>query len=152
MSAARSHDARHDWVVAAPFRAHARHLLQVTGLPWPVLALHARVPPSLLATLVGRHRLTRIPPAAAARLLRVDAASLLALSAEWVPAAPSVIRLSELLSAGQDADSLARRCRMTRFQLEALLDSPRCTRLTELLVQGIWLTARPTVGAAGVAA
>ena len=28
----------HDWVLAAPFRAHLRHLQAATGLPWAVLA------------------------------------------------------------------------------------------------------------------
>lgn len=152
MAAARLNADRHDWVLAAPFRAHVRTLVQTTGVPWLVIALNARVPPTLVSSLVGGQHLTRIPPSAAARLLRVDASSLLALTAEWVPAAPSVVRLSELLSSGADADQLARHCRLTRFQLEMLLDSPRCTRMTELLVQAAWLAARRVTTAPRVAA
>ncbi|MGC3953993.1 MAG: hypothetical protein QM804_07045 [Propionicimonas sp.] len=45
---------QHDWVLAAPFRAHLRHLQAATGLPWEVLAWAAGVSPRLVRHLVLR--------------------------------------------------------------------------------------------------
>ena len=62
---------RHAWVLAAPFRAHLRHLQTATGLPWDALARAAGVSPALVRHLVfgnnGRH-LRRISPLTARRL------------------------------------------------------------------------------------
>ncbi len=71
------------WVQAAPFRALVGRLLDVTGLPWQVLARQARVPPAVVHRLLyGRdgRRPARIPPDCARRLLALDERSLLNLA------------------------------------------------------------------------
>ena len=45
-----------EWVLAAPFRAHVSHLMEVTQVPWQVIAYRAGVPLATLRTLLfGRH-------------------------------------------------------------------------------------------------
>ena len=68
------------WVQAAPFRALLDRLIDVTGLPWPVLARQGRLPPRLVHRLLyGRngHRLVRIPRECACRILALDERRLL---------------------------------------------------------------------------
>ena len=68
------------WVKADPFRALLNRLIDVTGLPWPVLASHGRLPPQLVQRLLdGRdgRRLTRIPRECACRILALDERRLL---------------------------------------------------------------------------
>ncbi len=63
------------WVQAAPFRALLGRLIDITGLPWPVLARHGRLPPRLVHRLLyGREgrRLARIPSDCARRILALD--------------------------------------------------------------------------------
>lgn len=71
----------HDyWVQAAPFRALLDRLIDVTGLPWPVLADHGRLPPQLVHRLLyGRdgRRVSRIPRECACRILALDERRLL---------------------------------------------------------------------------
>jgi hypothetical protein len=65
----------HYWVQAAPFRALVARLVDVTGLPLPVLARQARVPPAVVhGLLYGRagRRPSRIPQECARRLLALD--------------------------------------------------------------------------------
>ncbi len=66
------------WVPAAPFRALLVHLIELSGLPWPVLAQHAGLPPSLVERLLSSpgRALRRIPPECARRLLALDEAQL----------------------------------------------------------------------------
>ena len=67
-------DRTHDWVLAAPFRAHLRQVQAATGRPWDALAAAAGVSPKLVRHLVfgrdGRHP-RRISPLTARRLLRL---------------------------------------------------------------------------------
>ena len=68
------------WVQAAPFCALVSRLVDLTGLPWPVLARQARVPPAVVHRLLyGRsgRRPVRIPRDCARRLLALDEAELL---------------------------------------------------------------------------
>ncbi len=62
---------QHDWVLAAPFRAHLRQLQALTDLPWEALAAAAGVSPTLVRHLVfgnnGRYP-RRISPLTARRL------------------------------------------------------------------------------------
>jgi hypothetical protein len=124
------------WVLAAPFRAHVRRVLEQTGLPWPVIALAGDLPPAVVRSLLfgrdGRHR-TRLPAPAARRLLALDADRLWAQRRSWVPAAPAAAAVIELLSGGCPPSALARYCRLSEPELIALIDAPLCTRLTELL-------------------
>ncbi|MCW5952219.1 MAG: hypothetical protein KIT69_08180 [Propionibacteriaceae bacterium] len=66
---------QHDWVLAAPFRAHLHHLQSSTGLSWEVLAWAAGVSPALVRHLVfgnnGRFS-RRISPLPARRLAELS--------------------------------------------------------------------------------
>ncbi|MGB4272089.1 MAG: hypothetical protein WBJ44_06805 [Propionicimonas sp.] len=144
----------HDWVLAAPFRAHLVHLQAVTGLPWAALAAQAGVSPTLVDHLVfGRRgrRVTRLAPESAARLLAVTSAGLAALSGAWVPTAATAHRLELLVTDGCSVHDLADWCRLTPTALLALPESPRCTRLTELLMSAACLL-RPRLSEPDVAA
>jgi hypothetical protein len=71
------------WVQADPFRALLDRLIDITGLPWPVLARHGRLPPQLVHRLLyGRdgRRLRRIPREYARRILALDERRLLQLA------------------------------------------------------------------------
>jgi hypothetical protein len=124
------------WVPAAPFRAHLRHLLDLTGLPWPVVALKAGVPPRLVRRLLfvdqGR-RLPKLPRESAMRLITLNDATLAELAHTWVPADDTRHHLAEVLARGCPAPQLARYCRLSVPELMAALDAPRCTELTALL-------------------
>ncbi|MDQ7991308.1 MAG: hypothetical protein AAGC63_01215 [Propionicimonas sp.] len=126
-----------DWVIAAPFRAHLRHLRDGTGLPWGVLARVAGVSPRLVHHLVlgrgGRYP-RRITHESASRLIALDRNSLARLAVEWVPAGRTRLQVRQLLAAGADPDRLAAWCRLSRTQLLALAGAARCTRLVALLV------------------
>jgi len=125
------------WVLAAPFRAHVRRLLDQTGLPWPVVALATGLSPALIRNLLfgrdGRHR-NRLPAPAARALLALDADRLLGQRRLWVSAEPTAITVTELLATGCSPAALARYCRLSEPELIGLLDAALCTRLTELLV------------------
>jgi len=127
----------HDWVLAAPFRAHLRHLQAATGLPWGVLARAAGVSPSLVQHLVlgryGRHP-RRISPDSARRLIAVDRVALAGLGLEWVPADRTRRQVRGLLADGTDPDRLAAWCRLSRPELLGLTGAARCSRLVALLV------------------
>ncbi|MGC3994400.1 MAG: hypothetical protein QM779_09885 [Propionicimonas sp.] len=70
------------WVQAAPFRALVGRLLDLSGLPWPVLASYAGVQPAVLQRLLyGRDGRAsgRIPSDCARRLLDLDEGQLVRL-------------------------------------------------------------------------
>ncbi|MFT4108817.1 hypothetical protein [Propionicimonas sp.] len=70
------------WVQAAPFRALAGRLIELSGLPWPILASYAGVQPAVLQHLLyGRDGRTsgRIPSDCARRLLELDESQLVRL-------------------------------------------------------------------------
>jgi hypothetical protein len=133
------------WVLAAPFRAHVRRLLEQTGLPWPVIALASDLSPTLVRNLLfgrdGRHR-SRLPAPAARQLLALDAERLLGERRLWVPAEPAAAVVAELLREGCSPAALARYCRLTEPELIAMLDASLCTRLTELLARSARLQWR----------
>lgn len=90
-----------DWVGAAPFRAHLRHVGEASGQPWQVLALLAGVSLSLADHLLHGRRgrpVRRITRASAARILSLTSEGARSLPTEWVPA-DRVHRLLEWLSA-----------------------------------------------------
>lgn len=127
----------HDWVLAAPFRAHLQHLQAATGLPWAVLARTAGVSPSLVRHLViGRlgRRPRRVSLESATRLLALSPAVLARLAQDRVPAGPTAHQVRQLLATGTDPDALASWCRLSRTELLALTTARSCTRLIALLV------------------
>lgn len=96
-----------DWVDAAPFAAHLRHLWAETALPWRVLAAAAGVPAATVRGLLrgGRRR----------RIRTVDAWAILLLSSEQlrrahtrvVNSAPTATYLQALTDAGMSVSALA---------------------------------------------
>jgi hypothetical protein len=76
----------HYWVQAAPFRALLCRLIDLTGLPWPVVARYAGVSPAVVRRLLyGRagHAYGRIPSDCARRLLALDENQLQQLARLW---------------------------------------------------------------------
>lgn len=124
---------------AAPFRAHVRHTIAGSGVPWPAVAITAGVSLAAVHALLGGRTgrpLARIEPGLASRLLRVDAAGLAALRSLRVPAGLTSERLRKLLAGGDDPLRLARWCQIDPGELALLIDgdAATCTRLTETLV------------------
>ncbi|TDT32758.1 hypothetical protein ACF3NT_01610 [Naumannella halotolerans] len=65
----------YEWVLAAPFRAHLRELIDDGGLPWQAVAVACGIPLRMTHTLLfGRHgrTLPKLPPRIARQLLRVS--------------------------------------------------------------------------------
>jgi hypothetical protein len=143
----------HEWVLAAPFRAHLVRVQAETGLPLPALAVQAGLPPALVDHLVHGRRgrwMHRIPPAAARRLLTLEPVALAELALVEVPAAPIAARIRELLGAGLAEAVLARWCRLTPSGLAGLATRRECSELTALLVRAAYqsLPAPARVGMA----
>lgn len=131
-----------DWVLAAPFRAHVRHLLATTGLPWRALAVQAGVEPTLVRALLqgrGGRPMKRLHPESAQRLLTLTPDGLQRLARTHVPVGevPSVLRA--LVSAGLAEQRLARWLRLPAHELEALCTGSvlYCTALTAWLTEAL---------------
>lgn len=124
-------------------------LIDLTGLPWPVLALTAGVSTRLVRRLLfpdrGR-RLPKLPRDSALRLLLLDDSRLAQLQETWVPADQVGQQLQSLLDAGYPAADLARYCRLSVTELLATSTAARCTEQTALLVRAAALEARPADG------
>lgn len=132
------------WVVAGPFRAHLRRILDETGLPWRVLAGYAHVPDNVVRALLGREgrpRLRRLAPHYAERLLRLDPAVIARdLAAPGSPVwARAAIRA--LLGAGWTPERIRIVAGLSRAQVTALssgrsVPSPaaQLSRRSELLL------------------
>jgi hypothetical protein len=115
----------HEWVLAAPFRAHLLRVHAETRLPLPALALQAGLPLALVDHLVhGRRgrRMHRIPPAAARRLLALGPATFDELAERRIEA----------------ATTLASWCRLTPSELAAVGSRYECSALTALLVRAAY--------------
>lgn len=139
---------RADWVCAAPFRAHLRHLMSATGLPWRVIGLTADVRPEVLERLLcpGRGRtMRRISPLSAAALLSLTVGDLQALAWQRHPAEQVAAEIASLSAAGFDDRTLAGFLRLTTAQVSALRLGGRAwsTRLT-------WSLARAARAAHGL--
>lgn len=124
-----------DWVDAAPFRAHLR-LLCETGLPWPVIALHAglsvRHAHALLYGRRGRP-VRRLPRPAACSLLQVTAEELHRLRRAPAPVEPTSHRLASLFEEGACPVRTARELRWTGARLEAVLEGRAAVTWEEAL-------------------
>lgn len=85
---------QHDWVLAAPFRAHLRHLQAATPVSWEVIARAAGVSPALVRHLVlgnrGRYP-RRISPLTARRLAGLDSAKLREAVTAGLPPVPAAV-------------------------------------------------------------
>ncbi|MBK8463433.1 MAG: hypothetical protein IPL36_10455 [Nigerium sp.] len=134
----------HDWVDAAPFRAHLSHLCAATGLPWQVLALHADMPLRMAETLMAGRPGYRLPRPQAIRLLSLTAEDVRRLRSASVPAAPTASRLRLLLGHGVGPTRIAGVLGCASEHVLALADGvlTRTTKETALRVQvleeGVW--------------
>ncbi len=130
------------WVLAAPFRAHLRYLIDTTGLPWRALALAAGVEPSVVRGLLhGRagRPLKRLDPDSAARLLRLSPATVDQMSRRRVPCEGLLREVAELYADGATVEDLSRWLRLPAPQVRALLAgrATYCSALTALLGQAL---------------
>lgn len=131
-----------EWVLAAPFRAHVRHVGEVTGMPWRVLALVAGVQPALMRSLLfGRQgrQVRRLHIVTARLLLALDATTLRLLGGRRCRAEHTRGRIRDLLG-DLDADELAAMTRCSTSELTALAegDQTTCNAITALLVHAVW--------------
>ena len=123
----RSATASARWVDADPFRAHLAHVSLGSGLPWPVIALHAGVSVRLADVLLhGRdgRRVRRIAPRDAAGLLSTSVESALTLRHTWVPGEPTANRLVTLMDAGVGLTALWVRFGCSPTDVESVLARP----------------------------
>lgn len=123
MSRPQTEPSPHAWVDAAPFRAHLEHLVEASGVPWSVIAVHAGIPTGLASRL--RHRpagrpLQRIPAHLAKRLLDVTPEVARSLRNTRVPAAATVRRLTELLRRGWSTGDVADALNCPQAEIDAL--------------------------------
>lgn len=131
------------WVLATPFRAHLRHLVRTTGVPWRALALAAGAEPTLVRALLhgrGGRPLRRLHPETARRLLELTPRSVEGLRHRRVVAGEVPRRLRELRAAGVGTEELAAWLQTPRHEVIALLEGPPgcCTELTALLAEALW--------------
>lgn len=132
------HGTRWDWVDAAPFRAHVRHLMETSGVPWRVLALYAQVPQPVVRALVTGHDrrpVRRIAPAYARALLAVTPAALRWSRSHRVRGEHTASLCRELMAAGWDVGQIATMiglgCEQTRSLLEnRLVTVPEMTEFS----------------------
>lgn len=130
------------WVAAAPFRAHVRHVLRGSGLPWRALAVAAQVEPTVVRTLLhGRsgRPVKRLHPGSARRLLAVDAVTLAERRLTHVAAAPVVEQLRAATAAGVDLPTMAGWLRLSPSEVSVLLSgsATHCNGLTALLAEAL---------------
>ncbi|HHV20537.1 MAG TPA: hypothetical protein GXZ30_03230 [Propionibacterium sp.] len=127
-----------DWIAAAPFRAHVRHVLTEEPLPWRAFAGHARVPDNVVRGLLGLggRRLRRIAPHFARALIAIDAPSLRASLARPVPPDEMIIAARFLSRSGWPVAEVARIGHLPEPRLGALLRGEELfiTHRSELLV------------------
>lgn len=112
------------WVAAAPFRAHLRHLMSETQLPWRALAGHAGVPDRVVrGLLLGRagRPMRRIAPHYARRLLRLTPEQLQRSLQELIPSDQAQHAAHLLLGAGWSPRELMTVAEVTRPEIDALL-------------------------------
>lgn len=131
-----------DWVLAAPFRAHVRHVGEVTGLPWRVLALCAGVEPTLVRHLLfGRdgRLVRRLHVVTARQLLALDTQTFRLLAGQRCRAEHTHQRVRALLTEFETAE-IARLARTTPSEIQRLASgrASTCGALTALLVHGLW--------------
>lgn len=131
------------WVRAEPFRAHLRHLMATTGLPWRVLSRLAGAEPREVQRLLqgssdGR-TVRRVRMALARQLYALDVETVDRARRRTVESTISVEALTRLSEAGWDASELSSRLRLSAGLLRALLEGRRA--VCSLLVQSQILAA-----------
>jgi len=124
-------------VDAAPFRAHLCHLMSVSGLSLPCVALLTGISPRLATRLLygrGGRALRRISPDTARKLLRVTPADARAVRGRMVPADTAVEHLRRLQDEGWSDAELAQLLGVPVSDLAALVAGTlsTCTQLAAL--------------------
>jgi len=102
------------------------------------MAMTAGVSTRLVGRLLGVsqcRRLPKLPRDSALRLFHLSDARLAELARTRVPADDTRQHLDELLNRGCPPRALARYCRLSEAELDALRHSSTCTELTALLVR-----------------
>jgi hypothetical protein len=125
------------WVEAAPFRAHLRHLMSVSGLGSSSVALLAGISPRCAHRLLyGRdgRPLRRISPEVARKLLLLTPADARAVQRCTVPAGATVRHLRRLEQAGWSQTELAAAIGLNLAAVTRLLGgaSSSCSQLVAL--------------------
>lgn len=135
-----------DWIEAAPFRAHLRHLISASGVPWRVIATVADIPPSVLQRLLtGRNGrpIRRINPDLARQLLSVSVADLHESRYRPVNAAPVARKLKNLVAAGWTPSDLSSVLGLSQVDLRSVLGGMgECTELIAIQVNASYPTLR----------
>lgn len=109
------------WVASAPFRAHVHRLMDLSGLPWRAIAIHACVPERVVQRLVGpARRGGRIVRSYAARLLAITPQELRRLGRTWQAAEPTSHCIRALLSSGWTVPGLADALRLSNLEIGEL--------------------------------
>lgn len=125
------------WVEAAPFRAHLRHLMSVSGLGSSSVALLAGISPRCAHRLLhGRdgRPLRRISPEVARKLLLLTPADARAVQRCTVPAGATVRHLRRLEQTGWSQAELAVAVGLSHAAVARLLSgaSSSCSQLVAL--------------------
>lgn len=126
------------WVSSAPFRAHVHRLMDLSGLPWRAIAMHACVPERVVQRLAGpARRGGRIVRAYAARLLAITPQELRRLGRTWQAAEPTSELIRALVSSGWTVGALADALRISRLEIGELAKGrqPNVTYRCALLVR-----------------
>ncbi len=117
--------AQSDWVDAAPFRAHARFLIDGSGLAWPAVAVACGVSVSLFDHLLHGRRgrpVPRLRQDEAVRLFATDLASLTKRADRWRPLDDLPGRLARLMDTTPDLSVLAQAAGVEEAELRQVLD------------------------------
>jgi len=127
------------WLDAAPFRAHARHLMAASGLSSAELAELTGVSLGAVRHLVyGRsgRPARRICPQTARRLFLVTALEASLVRTRLVPSGRTRALLEQLVAAGWSVQQLSAATGLRRASVEALLEGrePSCPQLVALRV------------------
>lgn len=139
------------WVIAAPFRAHLRHICDSTGTPWAVVALHAGLPVRLVRDLLdtrpGR-RVHRIAPVLAGQLFEVTEEAIHLLNDQLVPAHTARGVLLRLEQHGWTRRDLACRLHLSKTMLDGLAEGlvADLSARDELRLSALLATGEPSPG------
>lgn len=136
------------WINAAPFRAHLRHLMSTSGLPWQVIAELADVPPQSVRLLLsgrGGRPIRRIPTELGRRLYALTTGGVQAARYRQVSSAEALAQLQWLLANGRTISELSRRLNLPASTLRNLnsLRPPRCPEAVALQIQAGYQRLNP---------
>lgn len=141
------------WVDAAPFRAHVRHLVAVTGVAWRTIAVLADVPSQSVDHLLrGRQGrpVPRLHPLIAERLFHLTREAVADAAVRPVHAGRTQLLLRCLTARGWQLPEVARRTQVPEEELDAIAagTARSCTQLAAATVkaaaQALWDHQQPS--------